>query len=93
MTDHDVIDKAVSDYLLAAELLSGKPRPEGIRWAILAALDDAGRVIVDQGAIAAAERLGMERAAVICDSFGVADARRLHRQCAVAIRAELEDKK
>ena len=92
MTDHDVIDKAVSDYLDAAELLSGKPRPEGIRWAILAALAADGRMIVHQGAIARAERRGMERA-IDC----IRNSHRLSvpicEHLVVEIRAELEDVK
>ena len=85
MTDRDVIARALLPKVTSAR----------VKWrtydeeadAMIAALAAAGRVIVDQGAIAAAERRGMERAAVICDrGSGCIEA----RGCAIAIRADME---
>ncbi len=60
---------------------------------ILAALDVAGLVVVPKDAVAAAKREGMERAAVIVESFhtGIRDNYcPASRKIAAAIRAEKE---
>ena len=100
MTDRDLIARALLDCenipreALDDPQASYTARSDAAR--ILAALDAAGRVITVQGAIAAAERRGMERAAAICDERVMESA--FHKlpgaieatHCATAIRADME---
>ncbi len=82
MTDRDVIARELNKIHLHPSVLDAET--------IISALYAEGLVIVNQGAIASANRRGMERAAVICDDLTcewLID----HDDCAAAIRTELGD--